>query len=174
MEFEIASKKDDRFASDLAKFKTGKNFGLLSQHSNSQIRTESVKKLLNRAVVKHVSTPNDPKGEVKDRKLTAKFATKSVKTKAITPDENITAVTLLPRFLDDSPDVLLALLSPKLKFLQKIFSNRTLTKGLISVVRRDVAIKPTKMALQKMCSIAKNLDSTISTDLELKQQVRTL
>lgn len=153
-EFELACQKDETFASGLSSIKTGRNFMLLIDHPDEQLRTKAVRKLIGKATKEDIVKGVSKKQSIKTQK-------------SLLPDQNPIAQALLPRFNDESQSVLSELLSPKIKELLKIFSASTILESCISVLKRCRKVKTSRLAVKKLCALASKFES----DETIVQQV---
>lgn len=137
----MACELDDRLTTDLTKFKGGKDFMTLAEHSSAVVRVKAVKALIKK--VEHSKKINKKNGKGKTLKI-----------KKIVPDKNPTARALVPRFADDNVNVLLTIWKNKISLLRQIFSEESLVSGILTTLRVNVSIKSNKFALMRLCDIA--------------------
>ncbi|ODM95754.1 HEAT repeat-containing protein 1, partial [Orchesella cincta] len=159
-EFEMACKTDATFADDLANVKSGKNFLLLIDHPDANVRANAVRRLLVRATANPLKSRSG---------VSKKPAIKIQKT--LVPDQNPTAIALIPKFTDESPLVIISLLKHKLSKLLKVFSIQTLLQGCISVAKTSKDVESVRLAVRKLCALAKK--TSVNEQLE-KQILRVL
>jgi hypothetical protein len=139
---------------------------VLSQHPEPQIRTNAIKMLYKKAHTRLIFSK-----KVKSSKGKLKLVGKNqavIKQRKIEPDANSTAKALLPRFADDDANVIVELLSPKLKNLLKVFTKETLAKCLMAVIKRNASLKSTRSAARHLCGVGNLLTDD---DAELKREV---
>ena len=147
-EFELACNDDPEFSSCLANVTRGKNFILLAQHPSVEIRKEAVGKLIRnfRAQMSgkenqaSASTSPTKKTKAGKKAMSASLKVQKKKTpkgsKPIVPDANKTAKALLPRFKDESYEIVHLLIRQDMSVLCKMFSPQTLVEQLSSIIAR--------------------------------------
>lgn len=183
-EFDLACKEDSEFASGLVKATKGKNLILLSQHPDIETRKEAVKKLLRKFRLRYVDL--EPEAEanspvaVSSKKRKNKNPTVTIKKKPlkatkklkiVKPDTNRTAEVLLPRFKDESFEIVHLLIKQNIQLLLKIFSANSLTEQLISIVQGEKCNKKClKSGLTQLCNIAEQLEAS-DTDKQTVSKV---
>jgi hypothetical protein len=180
-EFELACNDDPEFSSSLAKLTKGKNFTLLAQHSSPEIREEAVKKLIRNFKVRYLQPSAEAvtKPSLKVSKQSKKAAKlerkKSPKpTKAVTPDTNNIAKALLPRFKDDSYEIVHLLIKQNMSVLTKMFSTKTLVEQLGDIIMRKECNKTClKTALAQLCRVSERIEPN-SDSGKLASKVNTL
>ncbi|CAL8131520.1 unnamed protein product [Orchesella dallaii] len=154
-EFEMACKTDGTFADDLTNAKQGKNFLLLIDHPDDEVRANAVRKMLVRAT----TTKTLQKGVSKKPAVNIR--------KTLVPDQNQVASALIPKFSDESQLVICSLLKHKLKLLLKVFSAQTLVHGCISIAKNNKGVKSVRLAIKKLCALA--VKSNVNE--QLKKQI---
>lgn len=149
-EFDLARRNDSNFASDITSFLKGKRLEGHVEHPDVNIRASAVRKMIMKATECYM------KGRGVSKKKGVKIKAKK---NSCAPDSNRTATLLKPRFVDDDEAVLCALLKPSLKKLLQIFSSETLVRECILVIKRKVGVTSTRLALKKICNLAKKKEN---------------